>query len=96
MTANATKQAKETTLFKVALACIALWIVSLMLLIPGVLVYKLAHGASQLKCLEIVAVYGVSCAATLFLIGPLKKRSAVLAVVFGLCYYGLLFLSLKL
>jgi hypothetical protein len=90
-----TAEAKDRTL-KVLLGCIAMAVIALALLIPGVVVYKLVHGASGLSCAAILAGYAANWAALLLLLARYHKRSATWGILFGLCFYGLLFLSWRL
>ena len=88
-------QTKSSAL-KVLLSCIAAAVIALALLIPGVLAYKLAHGASGLRCAVILAGYAASWAVMLLLLTRFRARSAVWGILFGLCFYALLFLSWRL
>ncbi len=81
---------------KAILASIAAVVVALALLIPGVLAYKLAHGASGLGCAAILAGYAASWAVLVFLLARFRERSAMWGIAFGFCFYGLLFLSWRL
>lgn len=75
---------------------IATVVTALALLVPGVLAYKLVHGASALGCGTILAAYAASWAILIVLQARVRERSAVWGILFGFCFYGLLFLSWKL
>jgi hypothetical protein len=86
----------KSTMLRVVLGCIAAVVVALALLIPGVVVYKLSHGASGRSCAAILAGYTANWIVLLLLLGRYRERSATWGILFGLCFYGLLFLSWRL
>ena len=90
-----TIQTKSAAL-KIILTCIAVVVVTLTLLIPGVLAYKLSHGASGLRCAVILAGYAMSWAVMILLLARFRARSAVWGILFGICFCALLFLSWRL
>ena len=90
-----TSQAKSTTL-KAILLCVAVLVLALALLIPCVVVYKLAHGASAVRCAAILTAYALTGISSLFLVVRHRDRSKTWGILFGLCFYGLLFLSWRL
>jgi hypothetical protein len=72
------------------------FLVSLVLLIPGILFVKLKHGASLSQCIGLLAGYLV-----LWLIGGvaltrLRKHDALWGTAWGVCFFVLLFLSWRL
>jgi len=81
---------------KAILASIAAVVVALALLTPGVLAYKLAHGASGLSCAAILTGYAASWAVLAYLLARFGERSAMSGILFGFCFYGLWFLSWRL
>src|SRR5579859_4808673 len=96
-----TAQAKDISL-KLILACCAMVFISYVLLIPGILVYKLAYGAPWLNCLAILAAYATSWVGTGFLLVSFKKRDTfrkrdvVCVTFFAVCFFALLYWSLRL
>jgi len=86
----------KDTVLKVILICVAAFVIALALFVPGILVYKLAHGASGLRCAGILTGYVASWAVLLLLLSRFSERSAVWGILFGFCFYGLLFLSWRL
>jgi hypothetical protein len=66
------------------------------LAIPVILIYKFAHGASLLFCLFLLATYLGSFAGTIFLMVRMKRLDSVWGTLFGLSFFVLLFLSLRL
>ena len=90
-----TTHTRDTKL-KTVLICFGVAVVALALLIPGVLIYKLAHGASALSCVAVLAAYVASWVVTLLLLARHRERSVLWGILFGLCFYGLLFWSWRL
>ena len=76
--------------------CFQAFALTLALAIPGVLIYKFTKGASWAVCLSLFAVYLGSFAATIFLMLRFKRQDPVWCTLFGLCFFALLFLSLRL
>lgn len=70
--------------------------VALVLTIPAILVYKIAHGTSWLKCLSLFAGYLGSFIVALLLMVRFKRFDPVWGTLFGLCFFALLFISLRL
>ena len=71
-------------------------VVALALLIPGILVFKLLHGASVLTCFGILAGYVAAWIVGLLGIIRFGTHEAVWGTAFGLCFLALLFLSWRL
>jgi hypothetical protein len=88
-------QTKES-IFKIILIALFAYLLAVTLAIPGMLFYKLAHGAQLTFCLSILAGYILSFMVLLFLLARFKKHSAICGVLFGICYFALLYLSWKL
>ncbi len=78
---------------KIILICVAAMVVSLVLLIPGVLAYKWAHGVVGLNCAVLFAGYLATWAILIVLLTTFRKHSAAWGVLFGFCFYGLLYLN---
>ena len=86
----------KDTMLKVVLLCIAAVVASFAVLIPGILIYKFTHGASRLSCLAVFGGYIVSWIAVVLLTARFRERSAAWGTLFGVCFFGLLLLSLRL
>jgi len=70
-------------------------LVALALLIPGILIFKLTHGASKPNCSALLATYVAIWGGLLLCLSRMRKpgHDAVFGVVWGLCFFTLLFLS---
>lgn len=86
----------KDAMLKAILLCVAVIIVCLALLIPGVLIYKFTHGASRVSCCAVFGCYIASWLTVLLLTARFKQRSGAWGTLFGVCFYGLLLLSLSL
>ena len=69
---------------------------ALALAIPAILIYKFAHGASWLISLSLLIGYRGSFAGTMFLMIRFKRFDPLWGTLIGLCFFALLFLSLRL
>ena len=86
---------KHTTL-RVFFRCYQAVGLAVGLAIPVILIYKFTQGAGWLICLSLLAVYLGSFVAAIFLMLRIKRLDPVWCTLFGLSFFVLLFLSLRL
>lgn len=75
----------------VLLVSIGIATVCLAVLIPTILAYKVMHGGSLLRSATIFIAYLLSWVLVVLLNARYMHRSAVWGILFGLCFYGLLY-----
>ena len=88
----------KDVVLKMILVVIAAFAVAVVLLVPGIVVFKLIHGASKLACSAVFAGYIGSWIGLLLCLARFRKEGhdAALGIVWGLCFVTLLLLSWRL
>lgn len=66
------------------------------LAIPGIAFYKMKHGTEGWICYTIFASYILIWTAFIALHFRFRKRDKLWAILFGICFYALLFLCWRL
>jgi predicted membrane protein len=70
--------------------------IAVILAVPGITFYKLKHGADSLVSYSILSGYVLIWAVFVALHLRFRKQDKLWAIVFGICFYVLLFWSWKL
>lgn len=84
------------TAFRVFFRCYQAVGLAVGLAIPAILIYKFTQGVGWLVCLTLLVAYLGCFAATIFLMLRVKRLDPVWCILFGLSFFVMLFLSLRL